>query len=297
MKRPTKLIVLALLLLVAAAWFFRREPKEERPARAPKPRPVVEASPPEPQAIAVVPEAPKPPPPKPKPPASKPPEPAPVAVDRSKLGIIRGGVRILGTPPPRKPVRMSGEPKCAELHTGVVLNEDLVVDPYGGVRWAFVYVKSGLNGTPPPASRDPVILDQIVCVFTPHMLGIRIGQPLLIRNSDPMLHNAHGLPFENREFNSGLQPFVEETRRFSKKEIMFKVKCDIHPWMSAWVGVMDHPYFAVTGETGAYALPDLPAGRYAVEVWHEKYASVSSEVDVVPGGDVPLDFILDARKN
>jgi plastocyanin len=298
MKRPTALVVLALLLLVAAAFLMHREPREEKPARAPRPAPVVETAPPEP--VAAVPEPPKPappPPPKPMPPPSpRLPEPPPVAVDRSQLGVIRGSVKIRGKVPPRKPVRMEADPHCAALHAGVVLNDDLVVDPKGGVRWAFVYVKSGLKAAPPPVSQTPVLLDQIGCVFTPHVLGVRVGQPLQVRNSDPRLHNVHALSFNNVELNVCIVPDTEHAHRFTKREVMVRVKCDMHPWMSAWVGVLDHPYFAVTGEEGAFAIPDLPPGRYAVEVWHEKYVSVSREVDVIIGDEYPLDFLLDARK-
>ena len=159
-----------------------------------------------------------------------------------------------------------------------------------------VYVKSGLKAPPPPISRTPVLLDQIGCVFSPHVLGIRIGQPLQIRNSDPRLHNVRALSFNNVELNVSLIPDTEHLHRFTKREVMVGVKCDIHPWMSAWVGVLDHPYFAVTGEEGAFAIPDLPAGRYLVEVWHEKYVSVARECDVILGDEVPLDFVLDGRK-
>jgi plastocyanin len=193
-------------------------------------------------------------------------------------------------------MRMDVDPHCAALHAGVVLNDDLVVDPKGGVRWAFVYVKSGLKAAPPPAPQTPVLLDQIGCVFTPHVLGVRVGQPLQIRNSDPRLHNIHALSFDNLEMNVSIVPDTETVHRFTKREVMVPVKCDIHPWMAAWVGVLDHPYFAVTGEEGAFAIPDLPPGRYVVEVWHEKYVSVSREYDVILGDEDPLDFLLDARK-
>ena len=145
-------------------------------------------------------------------------------------------------------------------------------------------------------SQTPVLLDQIGCVFTPHVLGIRIGQPLQIRNSDPRLHNVRALSFNNVELNVSLIPDTEHLHRFTKREVMVGVKCDIHPWMAAWVGVLDHPYFAVTEESGGYAIPDLPPGRYVVEVWHEKYVSVAREVDVMLGDEDPLDFVLDAKR-
>jgi hypothetical protein len=298
MKRRASLIVLGLLLLVATAFFLRREPREEKPPRLPKPPPVVEAPPEPPPVPVAVPEPPKPPPPppKPKPPTPRPLRPDPPSGDRSKLGVIRGSVKIRGTRPARKPLQMGTDPHCQALHQGVVLNDDLVVDPKGGVRWAFVYVKSGLKVAPPPASGTPVLLDQIGCVFTPHVLGVRVGQPLQIRNSDPRLHNVHALSFENLELNVSIIPDTEHLHRFTRREVMVRLKCDMHPWMGAWVGVLDHPYFAVTGEEGTFAISGLPPGRYGVEVWHEKYASVSREYDVILDDESPLDFILDARK-
>jgi hypothetical protein len=125
-----------------------------------------------------------------------------------------------------------------------------------------------------------------------------VNQPINIYNNDPLLHNVHALAFVNKEFNFGLpQAGLFETRRFSRKEVMVRIKCDVHPWMAAWVGVLDHPYFSVTSETGAYGIVNLPPGRFRVTVWHEHYASVDREVDVPSGGDAKLDFFLDARKN
>jgi hypothetical protein len=300
MKRPTAMIVLSLLILVAAAFFLRREPREEKPARSPKPPPVVEALPePATPLTAVASEPLKPPPspaPKPKPPPPRPRRPVPAPVDRSLLGIIRGSVKIPGKPPVRKPVKMIYDPQCEALHQGVVLNDDLVVDPKGGLRWAFVYVKSGIKTEPPPVSQDPVLLDQIGCVFTPHVLGVRVGQPVLMANSDPLLHSVHVLSFNNVAVNIGLTKGSEHVHRFTQREVMARVRCQVHPWMSAWIGVLDHPYFAVTEDTGAFAIPNLPPGRYVVEVWHERYASVSREYEVILGDEYPLDFVLDAKK-
>ena len=118
----------------------------------------------------------------------------------------------------------------------------------------------------------------------------------MIRNSDHLLHTAHAIAIENKEFNFGMQPFAEETRRFTRREVMLPIKCDIHPWMKAWVGVLDHPYFSVTSETGSYGIPNLPPGRYVFEAWHEKYMPVSREIDVPLGADIVLDFVLDVKR-
>jgi plastocyanin len=297
MKRPTVTILIALALLIAAAFFFHRSPGEEKPTRPPPRRaPIVEQVPPEP--VPIVREPPKAPP-SPLPPRGTPPPPplVPVYSPAAPPGFLRGRVKIQGELPRRRTARMDSDPKCQERHAGPVLLDDIVADANGFVQWAFVYVQSGLKGPPPPPPQTPVTLDQIACTFTPHMVGVRVGQPVVILNSDPLLHNVHGLPFQNKEFNIGLpQAGLEIVRRFDKPEVMIKLKCEIHPWMVSWVGVLDHPYFSVTNETGSYGIPALPPGRYTVQAWHEKYVTVSSDVDLPPGGDVVLDFLLDVKK-
>jgi hypothetical protein len=192
---------------------------------------------------------------------------------------------------------MDSDPHCAALQPGPVLLEDVVADDQGRVQGALVYVADGLNLAPPPAPKIPVFLDQVGCRFVPHVVGVRVGQPLAVLNSDPLLHSVHGLCDVNREFNVGLPTAGQEhVRTFTRQEIMIRIKCDIHPWMSAWVGVLDHPYYSVTGETGSYGIPKLPPGLYSVKVWHEKYADVSREVDLAANADVVLDFVLDAKK-
>jgi hypothetical protein len=252
---------------------------------------------PEPQPVAVEPAKPEParivPPPPPKP-VEIPPVVLPEPI---KPGTIRGVVKILGVPPKRKLLRLNADPKCAALHDGQMLADDIVVDEGNNVRWAFVYVSKG-NTSSTPGPLPPVLIDQVGCRFEPHVLGVQVNQPINIFNNDPLLHNVHALPFENKEFNFGLPSAGQfETKRFSRKEVMVQIKCDVHPWMSAWIGVLDHPYFSVTSGTGSYGIVNLPPGRFKVAVWHERYASVEQEIEVPSGGDAKLDFYLDARKN
>ena len=301
MTRAAALAVLGLALLVALALFLRRAPGEGRPGKPP-PVPAAAAPVPEPVVVAVVP---APPAPKPvEPPAPKPPPvpPTPPATDlpwmeHPQPGFVRGSVRIVGEIRPRRKLRNDSDPKCAALQPGALLSEEIVADESGRVQGAFVYVSDGLQGPVPPAPRTPVFLDQVGCRFTPHVLGVRVGQPLVTLNSDDLLHNVHSLPFDNKEFNVGLATAGQEhVTRFTRPEVMVKIKCDVHPWMTAWVGVLDHPYFTVTGEKGDYGIPKLPPGRYTIKIWHEKYADVTREVDVTANSDVVLDFVLDAKK-
>lgn len=210
---------------------------------------------------------------------------------------ISGTVKIKGDVKKRKKIKMDADPKCAAMHAEPPLMEDIVVDANGNVQWAFVYVKKGAEGKKPTDPPAPAVINQTGCHYEPHVLGIVVGQDLTIKNSDDLLHNIHALPFSNKEFNFG-QPTkgLEEKKQFTTPEVMVKVKCDVHPWMSAWIGVLDHGFFAVTGADGKYAIPaGLPDGKYTVEVWHEGYKSVSSDVEV-KGGTATADFELTDKK-
>jgi hypothetical protein len=126
-----------------------------------------------------------------------------------------------------------------------------------------------------------VVLDQKGCRYTPHVLGVQVGQPLEVLNSDPTLHNVHALPTANREFNTG-QPLagMKHTHRFSTREVMVPFKCDVHPWMRAFIGVLDHPYFGVTTADGTFRLEGLPPGTYTVEAWHETLGMQTQSVTI-----------------
>src|SRR6185436_11268929 len=214
-----------------------------------------------------------------------------------KGASISGQVKVKGDVKKRKKIKMDADPKCAALHADAPMMDDIVVDADGNVQWAFVWVKKGAEGKKPADAPAPAVINQTGCRYEPHVLGIVVGQDLVIKNSDDLLHNIHALPFTNKEFNFG-QPTkgLEEKKQFTAQEIMVKVKCDVHPWMSAWIGVVDHGFFAVTGADGKYAIPGgLPDGKYTVEVWHEGYKSVVSEVDV-KGGAGTASFELTEKK-
>lgn len=296
MRTATAIVLVAATLIAGAIFLLRPSPAPETP----RPRgPDSSAEPPRPeeQSPASAVRVPAPIPPPPVAPASglgiAPP--APVVVEIPKGGVVHGTVRV-GAPVSRnRRVRMDSDPRCAALHSGPPLSEEITVDSHLGLRWAFVYVKAGARASLPP--RKAVALTQAGCVYRPRVLGVQVGQPVLFVNDDPLLHNVHALPFGSREFNFG-QPMKgqEERRTFAAPEIMVRVKCDVHPWMTAWIGVLEHPYFAVTDAAGAYALPELPAGMYTVEVWHEAYRSGAELVEIRPGEGAVLNFQLDDRK-
>ena len=164
-----------------------------------------------------------------------------------------------------------------------------VVGDGGTLANVFVYVKSGLEGRSFPVPAEPVVLDQQQCWYVPRVVGVRVGQPLQVLNSDPLLHNVRAAAAVNEPFNQG-QPVqgMRFSHTFSTEEVMVPFKCDVHAWMAAWVGVVNHPYFAVTGPSGEFSLPNLPAGTYTVEAWHEAAGTQTASVTVSAQGTATL---------
>jgi plastocyanin len=195
---------------------------------------------------------------------------------------VSGTVKLDGAVPAAKLNKaLGGDPACCALHKDLPARDDLVVNPLGGVKWAFVYVKKGLEGQTfdPPA--QPVQLDQVGCVYAPHVTGARVGQVVQFKNSDPMGHNVHGLPFSNKEFNFGQPPGSLNTVKFTTPEVMVKVKCDVHPWMGTWIGVLDHPFFAVTDAEGKFEIKNLHPGTYTLGIWHEGLQTLDAKNEAV----------------
>lgn len=203
--------------------------------------------------------------------------------------VIAGTINFSGEAPDRPRVRLDRE--CSALHTDPVLAENVVPNENGTLRWVFVYVKEGLGDQTfaPPA--EPVVLDQQGCMYTPHVIGVQTGQTIKILNSDPLQHNIHAMPEVNRPFNlSTPNQGDERERSFRSEEVMVKIKCDVHPWMGAWAGVVSHPYHSVSGEDGTFSIEGLPAGTYTIEAWHEEYGTMTQSVTVGDGETQTADF-------
>ncbi len=212
-------------------------------------------------------------------------------VDPATAGSIAGKVTFTGTAPANEPIDMEGEPDCASQYPDGATQETYVVGPGGELANAFVYVKEGLGDMTFPVPTTPVTLDQHGCRYHPHVLGVQVGQPLEIVNSDPVGHNIHPVPAENRGFNlSQPKEGMKSEKTFTQPEVMIPVGCDVHNWMNAWIGVLDHPYFAVTGEDGSFELPNLPPGTYTLAVWHSELGEKTQEVTVDASGAVTADF-------
>jgi len=206
--------------------------------------------------------------------------PAAPVVDAATAATVTGKVKFEGTAPASQPIKLSADPYCQKANPGLT-TETEIVGKDGSVENVFVYVKDGLGNRTFPTPSEPVVMDQKGCHYTPHVFGIQVGQPLQIVNSDDTLHNVHGLPKANKEFNQG-QPIqgMKMTHTFSTKEVMVPFKCDVHGWMNAWVGVLDHPYYAVTSADGSFSLKGLPPGTYTIEAWHEKLGTQTQTVTV-----------------
>jgi plastocyanin len=209
------------------------------------------------------------------------PAPAPDAkkVDAATAATITGKVVLDGAPPAPAIIKTASDPTCAEANKGDLKSETYVVDN-GGLENVFVYIKDGLgNKYLFDAPTAPVTLNQKGCHYIPHVLGIRVGQPLAILNSDNTMHNVHGMPETNREFNFG-QPLagVSQNVTFTAPEVLIPFKCDVHSWMNAFVGVVDNPYFAVTTDGGKFELKTIPPGTYTIEAVHEKLGKQTQQV-------------------
>ena len=195
---------------------------------------------------------------------------------------VTGTVTFAGKAPNLKPLAMDADPACAKKHAKPVLAEMLVLGGGNSMGNVIVWVSKGLPaGKTYPAPTTPVTLDQKGCLYVPHAMGIMVGQPYRILNSDGILHNVHTLPKINPSFNRAMPATSKEaTTSFAKPEPIFQIKCDVHPWMSAYIGVFTHPFFSVTAADGKFTIAGLDAGTYEITAWHERLGTQTASVTV-----------------
>jgi len=208
-------------------------------------------------------------------------------------GTVSGTIKYEGAVPKLKPVQMGADPGCAAKHSSAPQSEMLVLGEGNTMGNIFVTVKSGLPDKQYPATGEAAVLDQQGCRYDPHVLAVMVGQEVKILNSDGLMHNVHALPETNKQFNMAMpKSRTEATHTFTKAEEMFKIKCDVHPWMGAWVTVVAHPFFDVTKADGKYTISNLPAGTYEIEIWHEKLGTRTQKVTVGDSDTKTLDFTV-----
>jgi plastocyanin len=195
---------------------------------------------------------------------------------------ITGTITFSGTAPTLKPLTMDADPACAKKHTGPVANELLLLGPGNTMGNVMVWVSKGLPaGKKFPGPATPVVLDQNGCQYKPHVMGIMVGQTYKILNSDGVLHNIHTLPTVNKSFNQGMPATLKEaSTTFDKAEPVFHIKCDVHPWMSAYTAVFTHPFFSVTSTDGKFTISGLDPGTYEITAWHEKLGTQTASITV-----------------
>jgi plastocyanin len=200
----------------------------------------------------------------------------------SAASSVTGTVTFDGKPPALKPLAMDADPVCAKKHPTPQPNEMLVLGNGNTMGNILVWVSKGLpSGKTFPVPKEPVVLDQNGCIYKPHVMGIMVGQTYKILNSDGVLHNIHTLPKINASFNKGMPPTLKEaTTVFSKPEDVFHIKCDVHPWMSAYIAVFTHPFFSATGTDGKFTISGLDPGTYEITAWHERLGTQTASITV-----------------
>jgi len=200
---------------------------------------------------------------------------------------ITGKVKLKGTPKPEIAINMTGTvgDYCGKAHEGkTVTTRHFVVSPDKGLANVFVYIKEGAKKT--PANGAEPLLDQVGCMYEPYVLGAVAGEKIKIRNSDALFHNVHATPVNNPEFNLAQSVKGQESEKaFEKPEVLVRIKCDVHPWMFAYIGVVDHPYFSVTDKDGSFKISNLPAGEYTIEAFHQKIGKMGAKSQKIKVGD------------
>ena len=213
-----------------------------------------------------------------------------VAAAQANTGTIKGHVRLNGKLPGNPVIRMGMDPMCSKQNLGKrVVQETVVASVDGSLANVFVRLEGNVPQT--PVSTQPVTIDQHGCIYIPRVVGVRVGQVLQVKNSDAFLHNTHALSGKDNGFNVG-QPAAGNIYSWKAKneEVMLHIKCDIHNWMNAYVGVVTNPYFAVSDTSGTFQIDKVPPGTYTLQAWHERFGAVTKTVTVKAGATATVDF-------
>lgn len=204
---------------------------------------------------------------------------------------IVGRVRFEGQAPKPMPINMSADPTCLKQHPGPT-SERVIAGAEGGLQNVIIFIQSGLGDRTFDTPAEAVVIDQKGCMYQPHVIALRANQKLRVTNSDPVTHNIHPTPANNREWNKAQPPGSTVEDSFAREEIAIPIKCNVHPWMRSYVAVFKHPFFAVTPADGSFTLRDVPPGDYVVAAWHEKLGTQTQKVTIAPGESKTLEFVF-----
>jgi len=209
----------------------------------------------------------------------------------SNAATVTGKIVYSGPKPVVRNIDMSANPACQRSHPTPQRTETAVLNGNGTLKYTFVWIKSGLPNKQWPAATAHAEINQKGCMYTPHVLAVQTNQPIDIKNDDPTNHNIHPLPKINQEWNESQPPKGDtKTKSFPREEVMIPVKCNVHPWMRAYIAVVHHPFFAVTGDDGTFTIKNLPAGTYTLEAWHETYGTVDQQITVGANDSKTIDL-------
>jgi len=207
-----------------------------------------------------------------------------------EFGQISGTVQLQGIVPKSKMISIIADPQCQNFHGKSKISAQDVLVKNGLLQNAFVYLEKGVlkkYSTP----KESIVLDQKGCQYSPRILGIQVGQSINILNSDPWLHTVHAKSGKKSLFHMAMTSAGQSRkRRFKEKKILVQFKCKVHPWMTAYVGVLDHPFFYVTKENGGFSWDQVPSGKYTLTAWHERLGSLSKEINLQGDSKERIDF-------
>jgi plastocyanin len=217
------------------------------------------------------------------------------SVSAASAGQVTGTVKLDGTAPHQRPIDMSKDPSCAAAHKDKpITTETVVAGANGGLANVVIYVSQGLTGNEPPSSQ-PAQLEQKGCQYFPHVVAVDVGQHMKIVNSDQALHNIHPQPTKNPAWNKSQTPGgppLDVT--WANEEIPVPVKCNVHPWMQAFIVVVKGPY-GVTDDSGSFKLDNLAPGAYTLTAWQEAYGTQTQNVTVAAGKPTNVSFTFKAK--
>ena len=217
------------------------------------------------------------------------------SVQTSKGGTIQGHIGVKGKVPGNQVIRMGMDPMCARVNAGKrTVQEVVAASADGSLANVFVSLQGSFPATPVPA--EPVTIDQRGCMYVPRVIGAQVGQTVQVRNSDELYHNVHGTSARGNGFNiSQPRAGIVQELRLKDPEIMLRVACDVHRWMTAFVGVVGHPYFSTSGVAGTFAIANVPAGSHTIQAWHELFGVLTQTVRVTEGSTTTVEFAYLAK--